>query len=1266
MAAPPFVAYLTLTMANHKVLIVDDSSATRKRLRELLPKGNYEIREAGDGDAGWALIEQERHHVRFILLGSQVSQPSAWEIVQQLQGDRDLYKVPLVLMTPDKPAALAQLALPPDACEVLETPFEKRQLQKAIKAAIAKAKAALPPPPVAPQDTYVPLPGLVSGPGTIDVEDWENAAAAPLAAAPAPQPPSRDEADRDELAALAQAALAADEADPDRSEDFLLASSGLPAFLSGDELANLPVSRDIPLEEIDQQLAELGMPSGILDTSFDDDTLAPGDPFAVPPPEPERPLAPAASDEATAEPNLEPAIGDEAAIPTELTAEAEQLWEEARDLASDWPDPAADVTLSEAIAPEREDEPKSETASAAALEESTVIFDERGIAADSEDYQFDFDSDFESDEPAAPDASEPTPANLATWVQDDRPASEAEPELDLDPLATVQQAEAEEATALPEALERPAAEDSPQLENEFSENAGEAEVAATSAAPGLGWAISQQEGFADASEAESEALAAADALTPMEPEATFDIDDLPVEEAIARDDFFASPESLAPDDRRGRSNDPFALPPDFDSLSPDAATTEERVAESEATPTLDHAGEDDWAFEDPFATEVPDTLLPSLDEIADPFAELASQENDLDRPKFAAAEPLPGEAWEPQELPAEAWPDLEEVADPTTEDAAALQRETSWLAADPETAQEAWAEEAALLAAETPEAAGEDLAAATETVAWNAEAASEATVAWSEPDLEATDAPLAADREAAAEETVAWSESEARLAAEEAERLAAELSSDETALEVGGPLSTSAPSVATSAANLNFQFDPDELADDDEYDDDHTVIEDRREVTTETVFATPATESVPAGLRLPEGAVTLGGFDDVLMRFHSQIEVERLSALRDALKCGKPGCELLLQAIKTETGAIQAEAERLVLERLQATPLAYHIPEAERWLRLECVQILRGHSHWVQDVAIAPNGRTLVSGSKDGTLKLWDLLTGRELMTLHGHTSAVLSVALSPDGKQIASSSSDNTIRIWDCETGRQVRAIQGNRGHPIYVIAVSPDGERIISASADSNVKPKFDFSIDALLSRLPAETKSPLISTLKLLCRTQAIRVWNLASGKPEGTLVGYSRGLTDLRVSPDGELVIAGSRDQTIQIWEFKTGQLRSTLLGHTDEIRSVALSPDGRSLVSGSRDRTIKIWDLRTGHVLRTLRGHAQSVTSVAIGPDGQVVVSGSRDGTVRIWDFHTGQHLHTLFGHADLVRAIAISADGNTIVSGSRDRTVRVWQSVVSG
>ncbi|MEA5472569.1 WD40 repeat domain-containing protein, partial [Spirulina sp. 06S082] len=406
--------------------------------------------------------------------------------------------------------------------------------------------------------------------------------------------------------------------------------------------------------------------------------------------------------------------------------------------------------------------------------------------------------------------------------------------------------------------------------------------------------------------------------------------------------------------------------------------------------------------------------------------------------------------------------------------------------------------------------------------------------------------------------------------------------------------------------------------------------------------------------------VNLSGFDDVLMRYKSTVEEVKISALKEAFDYDEPGYRLIINALREESSEIRQVAEKLLIEQLRS-PKIQVLPPHKNWVSMQCLQTLRGHSYWVQDVAIAPDNRTIVSASKDGTIKLWDILTGREIRTLHGHESAVLSVAISADGERIISCSTDNTIKTWSLDTGAELNNMLG-KSHKIYVLAVSPDGKTVISASADNTIKPKYDGGLEAFLNRIPSRRIGAILSLIGLLKRSPAIKIWDLDKGRPKGNFRGYSRGVTDLAISPKGDKVVSGSRDRTIKIWDFKTGKNLDTLWGHNDEIRSVAISPDGKTIISGSRDRTIKIWDMHSGHVLRTLRGHSQSVTSIAVSADGNIIASGSRDSTIKIWDFNTGEFINTLLGHTDLVRSVAICNDGKTIVSGSRDNTIKIWGS----
>ncbi|RFU32165.1 hypothetical protein B7463_g4157, partial [Scytalidium lignicola] len=162
---------------------------------------------------------------------------------------------------------------------------------------------------------------------------------------------------------------------------------------------------------------------------------------------------------------------------------------------------------------------------------------------------------------------------------------------------------------------------------------------------------------------------------------------------------------------------------------------------------------------------------------------------------------------------------------------------------------------------------------------------------------------------------------------------------------------------------------------------------------------------------------------------------------------------------------------------------------------------------------------------------------------------------------------------------------------------------------------------------------------------------------------TLEGHSSSVRSVAFSPDGKLVVSGSRDRTVRLWDTATGMMLQTLKGHSDSVRSVAFSPDGKLVVSGSWDRTVRLWDIATGIMLQTLKGHSDSVRSVAFSPDSKLVVSGSWDKTVQLWDTTTGIMLQTLKGHSDSVESVAFSPDGKLVVSGSWDRTVRLWDTV---
>jgi WD40 repeat protein len=288
------------------------------------------------------------------------------------------------------------------------------------------------------------------------------------------------------------------------------------------------------------------------------------------------------------------------------------------------------------------------------------------------------------------------------------------------------------------------------------------------------------------------------------------------------------------------------------------------------------------------------------------------------------------------------------------------------------------------------------------------------------------------------------------------------------------------------------------------------------------------------------------------------------------------------------------------------------------------VRVLSGHSLPVTGCAISPDGTRAVSASWDKTLKVWDLRTGKELMTLAGHSGSVNGCAISPDGTGMVSASSDNTLKVWDLRTGKELMTLAGHSAY-VYGCAISPDGTRAVSASMEPTLK------------------------------------VWDLRTGKELITLSGHSNSVTGCAISPDGTRVVSASEDHTLKVWELGTGKELMTLSGHSHYVHDCAISADGTRVVSASLDNTLKVWDLRTGKELMTLAGHSYYVWGCAISADGTRVVSASWDKTLKVWELDTGKELMTLAGHSDCVRGCAISADGTRVVSGSEDKTLKVWE-----
>jgi WD40 repeat protein len=324
---------------------------------------------------------------------------------------------------------------------------------------------------------------------------------------------------------------------------------------------------------------------------------------------------------------------------------------------------------------------------------------------------------------------------------------------------------------------------------------------------------------------------------------------------------------------------------------------------------------------------------------------------------------------------------------------------------------------------------------------------------------------------------------------------------------------------------------------------------------------------------------------------------------------------------------------RSALETLERVPELGSEPEevqAARTAVQEClssggrlVRRFTGHDGWVSSVCAGRKGRFALSGSADGTLKLWSTTSGLCLRTFGGHTEWVTSVSLSGDGRIALSGSADRTLRLWQTDDGQCLRVLEGHDNW-ILAAALSGDGRFALSGSGDGTVK------------------------------------LWQTDSGCCLRTFDGHEGPVLATCWSSDGRLVLSGSRDRRLLLWEADSGRRLRTFTGHTDKVLSVAVSADGRHVLSGSADRTLRLWDTATGRCLRIFEGHQGGVTSVCFSGEGGYVLSGSEDRTLKIWQCATGRCLLTLEGHEGTVHSLCLAGNGRQVLSASADTTLALW------
>jgi len=329
------------------------------------------------------------------------------------------------------------------------------------------------------------------------------------------------------------------------------------------------------------------------------------------------------------------------------------------------------------------------------------------------------------------------------------------------------------------------------------------------------------------------------------------------------------------------------------------------------------------------------------------------------------------------------------------------------------------------------------------------------------------------------------------------------------------------------------------------------------------------------------------------------------------------------------------------------------------------VRTFKGHADQVTAVAFSPDSRYALSGSWDGTLRLWDVRTGRGVRAFSGHKGEVRAVAFSPDGQRALSGASDRKLMLWDVLTGEVMRTFRGHSDR-VTSVAFSPDGQHVLSGSEDRKLI-LWDVASGEVLRVFRGHANwvesvafSPEGRHVLSGSQDETLTLWNVETGEAARTFNSHSGIVNAVALSPDGGYALSGSWNRALTLWEVESGETVRTFEGHADIVNAVAFSPDGRHALSGSDDKSLLLWDVTTGKAVRGFKGHSSGVTAAAFSKDGRYALSGSRDTTLMLWDMTAEEHVPSSRGHARAVAAVSFSPDGMCALSGSRDKTLMLW------
>ena len=276
----------------------------------------------------------------------------------------------------------------------------------------------------------------------------------------------------------------------------------------------------------------------------------------------------------------------------------------------------------------------------------------------------------------------------------------------------------------------------------------------------------------------------------------------------------------------------------------------------------------------------------------------------------------------------------------------------------------------------------------------------------------------------------------------------------------------------------------------------------------------------------------------------------------------------------------------------------------------------------LQCLALTPDNKFLIFGSRSGIMKVWNYPEATEYCTYTGHENSLRNLSCTSDSNYVISSSLDKTLRIFNIKKKVEEVKLEGCGGW-IYGQFLSKDGQYLLAASTD------------------------------------KVMRMWKIGDKYRVKTIKGHPLAIASVAVSKDSRYIVTAS-DTIVRKWSIEDSKLLIEYSGHSDALWAVGITGDMRYIASGGADKNLNLWDFDSKKLVKSFTGHTNTIFALASNTESSILASASGDMMIILWDLINLNEMKKLEGHTDTIFALTFTYSGTTLISGAGDYTIRVW------